>query len=129
MFPSGQPWWQNGTPQSMQRDAWTLSLSSGNSSYTSFQSWIRSSIGRRSKPTLPISRKPFRLPMLYHCERLCRLLLLLFQHSSIVERHDLGEPVPVVSPVVQNSLCTCALRQLQMPGDQPTDESFLFRVC
>src|SRR5437762_1844961 len=113
----------------MQRDACAWSLSSGNSLSASFQSWIRSSTGRRSKPTLPISRKPFGLPMLYHCERLCRLLLLLFQHSSIVERHDLGEPAPVVSPVGQNSLCTCAVRQLQMPGDEPADESFLFRIC
>jgi hypothetical protein len=24
-FPSGQPWWQNGTPQSMQRPAWRRS--------------------------------------------------------------------------------------------------------
>ena len=29
MLPSGQPWWQNGIPQPMQRDAWVRIESSG----------------------------------------------------------------------------------------------------
>ncbi len=28
MLPSGQPWWQNGIPQSMQRPAWVLMIGS-----------------------------------------------------------------------------------------------------
>ena len=28
MLPSGQPWWQNGMPQSMQRPAWVLMIGS-----------------------------------------------------------------------------------------------------
>jgi hypothetical protein len=46
-LPSGQPLLQNGMPQSMQRPAWVWSVSEGNSSYTSFQSLIRTGTGRR----------------------------------------------------------------------------------
>ena len=31
-FPSGQPWWQNGMPQSMQRAAWVRSAAVGKAS-------------------------------------------------------------------------------------------------
>ena len=51
-FPSGQPVWQNGIPQSMQRPACSEMIGSnarpGDPGYTSFQSWIRSATGRRS---------------------------------------------------------------------------------
>ena len=46
MFPSGQPWLQNGMPQSMQRAAWLRVFSSGKSSCTQRQSRRRSSTGR-----------------------------------------------------------------------------------
>src|SRR6476661_9013110 len=46
-FPSGQPWWQNGTPQSMQRPAWLFRTPFSWASYTSFQSMMRTGTGRR----------------------------------------------------------------------------------
>src|SRR4029453_1212424 len=46
-LPSGQPWWQNGTPQSMQRPAWLFRPPFSWASYTSFQSMIRTGTGRR----------------------------------------------------------------------------------
>ena len=47
-LPSGQPWWQNGMPQSMHRPACLSRASWPNSVYTSRQSWIRTSTGRRA---------------------------------------------------------------------------------
>src|ERR1051326_6588040 len=108
----------------MHREACALSLSSENSLYTSFQSRTRSSTGRRSKPTRAISRNPVGLPMLYHCERLCRLLLLLFEYAPIIERHNFYELLPVTRPIVQYGLCTSAFGQFKVPRDQVTHERF-----
>src|SRR6478672_7781362 len=46
-LPSGQPWWQNGMPQSMHRPAWRLRTAESPASYTSFQSMRRIGTGRR----------------------------------------------------------------------------------
>ena len=46
-LPSGQPSWQNGMPQSMQRVAWSRISSSPAGGYTSRQSWMRTGTGRR----------------------------------------------------------------------------------
>ena len=46
-FPSGHPWWQNGTPQSMHRAACSRVRSGANGSYTSPQSRSRNGTGRR----------------------------------------------------------------------------------
>src|SRR5438128_446082 len=62
MLPSGQPWWQNGMPQSMQRAACFFSSSWGKGRYTSFQSRTRSSTGRVGHFLRLISRKPVTLP-------------------------------------------------------------------
>src|SRR5690606_12837967 len=50
-FPSGQPWWQKGMPQSMQRPAWretTERVPFSRASYTSRQSIRRTGTGRRA---------------------------------------------------------------------------------
>src|SRR4051794_3840804 len=65
-LPSGQPEWQNGTPQSMQRAPWSRSPSSASGSWYSAKSCTRSSIGRllgltrwsfRKPPSSPIERE------------------------------------------------------------------------
>src|SRR5215469_12359868 len=57
-LPSGQPWWQNGMPQSMQRPAWRSSSVAENWVYTSFQSRIRTSTGLRPAVRRGVVRKP-----------------------------------------------------------------------
>ena len=49
MFPSGQPLWQKGMPQSMQRAPCCCSLSSGSLPSSSRQSFRRSATGRRAR--------------------------------------------------------------------------------
>jgi len=58
-FPSGQAEWQNGMPQSMHRPAWRSARPAPNSVYTSRQSWMRTSTGRRAGVSRPVLRKPF----------------------------------------------------------------------
>src|SRR6266568_653228 len=57
-LPSGQPWWQNGTPQSMQRVACSRISSSDADGYTSRQSWMRTGTGRRVGSLRSYLRKP-----------------------------------------------------------------------
>ncbi len=47
-LPSGQPWWQNGMPQSMQRVACSRISESDAAGYTSCQSRMRTGTGRRA---------------------------------------------------------------------------------
>src|SRR5581483_3112471 len=63
MFPSGQPLWQKGIPQSMQRAPWAWSLSRGIGFSYSRQSRTRSLTGRRAGVSRSISRKPPSLPI------------------------------------------------------------------
>src|SRR4051812_19123351 len=65
-FPSGQPEWQNGMPQSMQRAPCSRSPSTASGSWYSAKSFTRSSIGRlrgftrssfRKPPSSPIERE------------------------------------------------------------------------
>src|SRR3954454_19850750 len=65
-FPSGQPEWQNGMPQSMQRAPWSFSSGSASGSWYSSKSFTRCGIGRfgpitrwifRKPPTSPIARQ------------------------------------------------------------------------
>ena len=57
-FPSGQPLWQNGMPQSMHRPACRSRSPRPNSVYTSCQSWIRTSTGRRAGVCRGVVRNP-----------------------------------------------------------------------
>src|SRR5262249_52557779 len=63
MLPSGQPLWQNGTPQSMQRAPCARSLSSGILRSYSRQSCRRSLTERRSGVSRSISMNPVILPI------------------------------------------------------------------
>src|SRR5271170_736273 len=63
MLPSGQPLWQKGIPQSMQRAPWALSFSSGILFSYSRQSCSRSFTGRRDAVSRSISKKPPILPI------------------------------------------------------------------
>src|SRR3954469_8709559 len=65
-LPSGQPEWQNGIPQSMQRAPWSFSSGSASGSWYSSKSWTRCAIGRfgpftrwifMKPPTSPIARQ------------------------------------------------------------------------
>src|SRR3954468_18156104 len=65
-LPSGQPEWQNGMPQSMQRAPWSFSSGSASGSWYSSKSFRRCGIGRfgpitrwifRKPPTSPIARQ------------------------------------------------------------------------
>ena len=57
-LPSGQPWWQNGIPQSMHRPACASSAIGEKSAYTSRQSRIRTSTGRRAGVSRGVLRNP-----------------------------------------------------------------------
>src|SRR3954449_4282134 len=61
-LPSGQPEWQNGMPQSVQRAPWSCSSGSASGSAYSLKSLILSGIGRLRASTRWISRKPPSLP-------------------------------------------------------------------
>ena len=64
LLPSGHAQWQNGTPQSMQRDAcWRRSLLFRVCS-TSPKSWMRSCIGRYPASLRGIVRNAFGLPII-----------------------------------------------------------------
>src|SRR3954471_8287540 len=65
-LPSGQPEWQNGIPQSMQRAPWSFSSGSASGSWYSSKSWSRCATGRfgpftrwifMKPPTSPIARQ------------------------------------------------------------------------
>ena len=57
-LPSGQPAWQNATPQSMQRTAWVRATSVAGGSSTTRQSRSRSDTGRLRKSTRGWRTKP-----------------------------------------------------------------------
>src|SRR4051794_17712850 len=57
-LPSGQPEWQNGMPQSMQRAPWSFSSGSASGSWYSSKSWTRCGTGRLGPFTRWIFRKP-----------------------------------------------------------------------
>src|SRR3954452_22939635 len=65
-LPSGQPEWQNGMPQSMQRAPWSFSSGSASGSWYSSKSWSRCVTGRfgpftrwifMNPPISPIARQ------------------------------------------------------------------------
>src|SRR4051794_30233660 len=57
-LPSGQPEWQKGMPQSMQRAPWSFSSGSASGSWYSSKSWTRCAIGRFGPLTRWIFMKP-----------------------------------------------------------------------
>src|SRR3981081_2729204 len=114
-FPSGQPWWQNGTPHSMQRAPWSRSSSSGSARTNSRWSPIRSP-GTRSggsarlnflkAPSSPTLRGLFRFGLAREqavpaCRH--RLIAVTLERRAIVLRHDLDEAKLCALPVVEDA--------------------------
>ena len=99
-LPSGQPLLQNGMPQSMQRPAWLFKMEPSNGSYTSFQSFNRSSTGRRVGPLRPHFKNPVVSPTccLHHsviCLFLCQPFGCRFclhgKNSFVIAWHHFAE--------------------------------------
>src|SRR5260370_5627497 len=114
-FPSGQPSWQKGMPQSMQREACDARTASGTGSSNSCQSWSLSSTGLLSCWSRSISRNPRALPMdgrllsrglgdvpsrrdvrnrrgqRGQVNAVGRRRLLRFEGAAVLARHDLHE--------------------------------------
>src|SRR5277367_6635745 len=141
MFPSGQPLWQKGIPQSMQRAPCARSFSSDILRSNSRQSFRRSPTGRREGVSRLISMKPVIFPIsaaisqdqvilrLVSCllTRLhCReprevgvhIEMLPFEHHPVLSRQYLDELLSIVVPLVEDSLRDLALRVLAVPCDQ-----------
>src|SRR6266704_577438 len=89
---------------------------------------MRSLTGRRSKLTLPISRKPDGLPMLHQRERSSCLVLLLREDAPIIERHYFDEFFAIPIPVAQYMLRVGAPGELHVPRDEIADELLLSRI-
>src|SRR3954463_9555454 len=91
-LPSGQPEWQNGMPQSIQRAPCSFSSGSASGSWYSSKSWTRSGIGRLGPLTRWILRKPPISPIArQHLLRGLLLdLLLLGRRGAVSARVALG---------------------------------------
>src|SRR5215471_222740 len=124
-LPSGQPWWQKGTPQSMQRDACARNSPSAYGRYTSRQSCTRSRTGRYGCFCRWISMNPVTLPMndleiRQHDWREFDLaeLRFPFEHALVVARHHLHEQLRRDGPIRQQLACQRALRVPDMALEQ-----------
>src|SRR5208282_3661050 len=143
-FPSGQPLWQKGIPQSMQRAPCARSLSSGILRSNSRQSFRRSLTGRREGVSRLISMKPVILPIEAVISRVRSILIsqsithscrgwldcgqpreigihvemLPFEHHPILSRQYSYKLRSVVVPLVEDPPRDRALRVLQVPHDQ-----------
>ena len=103
-LPSGQPWWQNGMPQSMQRDACARSCARRARDRRSRASRGRArSTGRSSSSSRGASRKPFGSPMACYL-RSCRSC----EDASPLVRHHLHEAA--LRPTIARTLLPRALR-------------------
>src|SRR4051794_36812493 len=108
-LPSGHPLLQNGMPQSMHRDACAFNSPSGNGSYTSCQSRMRTGTGRRVGVLRPCFRNPVGSAMCgrHHCfEHVFALLLCephRFEHSLVVLREHLDEVAHLVVPAGEDA--------------------------
>src|ERR1017187_11028966 len=144
MFPSGQPLWQKGIPQSMQRAPCARSLSSGILRSNSRQSFRRSLIGRREGVSRLISMKPVILPIAavisrarsiltsqsitHSCQRRLNcgqpreigihVEMLPLEHRTVLSRQYFYKLGGVVVPPVEDALRDRALRVLQVPHNQ-----------
>src|SRR5271163_603310 len=145
MFPSGQPLWQKGIPQSMQRAPCARSFSSDILRSNSRQSFRRSPTGRREGVSRLISMKPVIFPIAaaisqgqvifrlvsrlvsclltrLHCreprEVGVHIEMLPFEHHPVLSRQYLDELLSIVVPLVEDSLRDLALRVLAVPCDQ-----------
>src|SRR5229473_3452441 len=92
MFPSGQPLWQKGMPQSMQRAPCCCSFSSGILRSYSRQSVTRSRTGRREDVSRLISMKPVKLDHSHVASR--REAAVVVEHVGDSAAHSGGEVAP-----------------------------------
>src|SRR3989344_606020 len=110
MLPSGQPWWQNGMPQSMQRAPCFFNSSSASGSITWRQSRTRSATGRYGCFARLNSMKPVALPMrrLHPCLVLGHAGLARLgdgrEHALVILRDDPDELRLRGLPVVEQLL-------------------------
>src|SRR3954470_7491272 len=111
-FPSGQPWWQNGTPHSMQRAPWCCSSTSGsvrtNSRWSPTRSCgSRSSCSARENFLKPPTSPTMRLLVLALAREepvpagRDRLVAVLLERGAVVVRHHLHEAELRRLPVVE----------------------------
>src|SRR5207249_3509558 len=134
MFPSGQPLWQKGMPQSMQRAPWRLRTSSGVRSSNSRQCRSRSGTGCLWTFSRSNSRKPVILPMLRaHASCPCfvpsdrrearrlRVEVLLGEHRAVLDRHDPDEMRDRVLPAREEPPRDRRVRVVVVALDQRAD--------
>src|SRR5256886_5053089 len=128
-LPSGQPWWQNGIPQSMHRVACSRISPSAADGYTSRQSWIRTGTGRRAGSFRPYRRKPWGSAILASSSRHNRVVDVVtgglggpdgFHHLLVVPRHDHGELLDRGHPPVEEPGGDRRAGLLVVPLDQVT---------
>src|SRR5208337_3120991 len=114
-LPRGQPLLQKGTPQSMQRAAWTRTFSSGKLPCTSCQSRRRSATGRMGVGSRRYSTNPVGLPISTSCLDPVR------QRPPIVPRKDLHELLREARPFSQNLVRAFAAGVLEVPPQRAQD--------
>src|SRR5262245_18026258 len=123
-FPSGQPVWQKGMPQSMQRAPWVRTLSAGKSSYSSFQSSTRTGIGRRFGNSRSFFIKPVVSPTGHRHHRFVDVdaplerVALGLEHPLEVLGEDLRESLDIAPPRRQDLLGDRRARELEVHGDE-----------
>src|SRR5579885_3048738 len=100
MFPSGQPLWQKGMPQSMQRAPCARSRSSDGRSSNSRQWRRRTATGSLCGASRGISRKPVIFPIASDRGEARRLgvEVLLGEHLRVLHGQYLDEPLARLSP-------------------------------
>src|SRR5258706_985012 len=121
MLFTGQPVWQNGMPQSMQRAPWRPISSSGRGRMNSLKNFTRSGAGTYGRSARSISMNPVIFPMSpFVLTRLDAALVVgahfglrrlpaarvlrghLRQRAAILERHHLHELRQVGNPVLEH---------------------------
>src|SRR5438309_5882888 len=129
MFPSGQPLWQKGMPQSMQRAPWRLSTSSGVRSSNSRQCFSRSGTGCLWTFSRSNSRKPVILPMSDRREACgVGVEVLLGEHLPVLDRHDPDEMRDRLLPARQEPPGDRRVRVVVVALDQRPDSREILLV-
>src|SRR5215471_17553575 len=136
----GQPVWQNGMPQSMQRAPCVEASSSVSAKMNSRELRTRSAIGSVVSATRLSSMKPVILPIMTLPRRSRRRLLLLLRGGSlrhglrcmhlgkrapVFVREHLDELATLVVPVVEHRERVRAAREAQVALDQLAQRRFI----
>src|SRR5947209_75521 len=124
MFPSGQPLWQKGMPQSMHRAPWRRSTSSGVRSSNSRQCLRRSAMGSLWTFSRSYSRKPVILPMAcLDRGEACRVgvEVLLRQHGAVLDGDHLHEVLRRLFPGGEEPPRDRGVRVVEVALDEPAN--------